>query len=274
MEQHSIFCANCSTQLNGKYCHYCGEQRLDNQTRSIAYISGAFVTEVTSLDSKILNTIKLFFLYPGKQVRDFHLGIRKRHFSLISLFFIFNLLYFLNSSMTDFNLSLVEQLHQPYSAFITPTVEQTANIESNTFEILKAKYDAMSKTIAKSLIIISVPLFALLLPIINYKRDYYLQDHVMFALNAYAFILIWPIICRYAISFIVWLLPFFSVLTDHYFNILLLGEVIFLWFAQKNAYACSKLEASVKIIPLVLLLFASHMMYRYVQFWLTWWQIN
>jgi hypothetical protein len=274
METTPSLCITCNTTLNGKYCHNCGEQMLDKETRSIGYLSEAFVSEISSLDSKILTTIKLFFLRPGKQVQDFHLGIRKSYFSLISLFFLFNLLFFLNNTMTDFSLSLAEQLHQPYSSIIKPAVEKSEKINNIEFKRLQTKYDAMSETIAKSIIIVSVPLFAIFIAGLNYKRDYYLQDHIMFALNIYAFVLIWPILFRFTLNLISWLIPLPSILRENYFTILALGVVTFIWFAQKNAYACSKLEASLKLIPLLLLLFISHMMYRFVQFWLTWWQIS
>jgi hypothetical protein len=274
MNNKPDFCKNCEAKLNGNFCHLCGEQKLNKNTRSLAFISEAFVSEITSLDSKIFMTLKNFFFKPGKQVHDFHLGRRKKYFSLISLFFIFNLIYFLSSPMTDFNLSLVEQLHQPYQALIQPEVEKIAKFKSPEFKTVQLKYDAMSDTIAKSVIIISVPLFALLLPLINFQKNYYLQDHIMFALNIYAFILIWPILCKYFFNFIFWIIPASSMLREQYLTILLIGVMSFIWCSQKNAYSCSKLEATIKLIPLMALLFISHMMYRFLQFWLTWWQIN
>lgn len=274
MNLNNNTCANCQSSLHGDYCHHCGEQILDDNNRSIKFLAETLTSEMTSLDGKLFSTLKLFFFKPGQQVRDFHLGIRKRYFSLISLFFIFNLLYFVISPMTDFNLSLREQLGQPYAELIRPSIENKTDLTSEDFKNIEARYNNLSATVAKSLIILSVPILAIFIALLNYNRRYYLQDHVLFSLNLYAFIIIWPIICKYGLLAFAYLLFLDKMPWSIYSTMLTSGLLCFTWLAQKNAYDCSKLEASLKLIPLIALLLVSHIIYRYIQFWLTWWQLS
>lgn len=267
-------CASCNTPLKGQFCHRCGEKKLDQESRSLGHLLSALTQELTSLDGKILFTLKQFFSAPGQQCLDFHLGTRQRYFSLISLFFIFNVLYFFFTPLTDFSLSLREQFGQLHSGLIVPIIESYLNEHNITIKEMNAKYALVSSSTAKSTIILSVPFFALFVWLINPYKRYYLQDHVMYALNAYAFILIVPtllVLVSKSVNFIA---------GEAIASVKTLGPVFliwlfyFLWSSQKRVYQESAWRSLAKMPLLLIALFASHFIFRFIQFWLTWWQVT
>lgn len=265
-------CANCNTPLHGDYCYQCGEKKLDPKQRSLSYLFGQLAEELTSVDGRLFTSLKSFLVKPGQQCLDFHLGIRKKYISLFSLFFIFNLIYFLYSPVTDFNLSLREQRGQPYASLINPLIENYISESRITYEKLIDKYALVSATVAKSIIIVSVPFFAMLVWLINFNRSRYLQDHVIFALHIYCFIMLWPVMLKLFFAGLAWFMPDLPA-RQLYFNVLPVGILAFLWFSQKNTYQSNWLVTSLLLPPLLIALLISHFVYRFIQFWLSWIQI-
>ncbi|TQV70992.1 DUF3667 domain-containing protein [Aliikangiella marina] len=266
-------CPSCGNQFNGKFCDACGEQKLDAEQRSLLVLVSHLVEELTSVDGKLFKTIKYFFIKPGFLCREFRRGARKPYLSPITLFFIFNLIYFFSAPLSDFNLSLKEQYLQPHAALIVPTIEAYLVDHQISEEELAEKYNKVSPTIAKSTVIISIPFLAFLVWLINIDRRYFAQDHFIFSLNIYSFILIWPTLLKLISNSLDWLLSV-AIFSDHYFYWLQAGLLIYLWLSQKNFYETQWVITSLKTVLLIIAVFVSHFMYRFIQFWLTWSQIT
>lgn len=268
-------CVSCQKTLQGKYCSYCGEKVLDPEQRSLKHLFGMFTEELTSLNGKFVYTLTAFFLNPGQQCYDFHRGARKKYLSLFTVFFLFNIIYFLNAPLSDFSLSLNEQMGQLYSAWIKPSIEAYQKENQLSFEDIASQYRLVSMPIAKSIIIVSVPFLAFFIWILNPSKDYYAQDHFMFSLNIYAFILIFPAALKLFFTGLVYI---FGDLIGNYFQaylkIILAGFLYFLWRSHRMAYQSSRLRTTLLIVPIIIAVFASHMIYRFIQFWATWVQLT
>lgn len=267
-------CVSCGKELYGKYCAFCGERVLDPEQRSLKFLVSMFAEEVTSVNGKLWLTLKNFFTNPGQQCLDFHLGIRKKYLSFFTLFFLFNIAYFFFSRLSDFNLSLEEQLSQFYAPLIEPTIKSYLTLEGTSLEELNNRYSQISELVAKSIIFISVPFLALLIWPLNSKRGYYLQDHVIFSLNIYCFVMIFPIILQAVFIFFEWLL---GDLMGNYFKFyvqtLFAEFIIFLWASHKKTYRTRNWHTAILLVPMLFAFFVSHMAYRFVQFWVTWLQL-
>jgi Protein of unknown function (DUF3667) len=86
-------CLNCGAELQGKFCHACGQK-----AASVQLGMHDFVHEVTHeflhLDGKILQTVKLLVVRPGELTRQFLAGRRARFISPVRLYLTFSLIFF------------------------------------------------------------------------------------------------------------------------------------------------------------------------------------
>jgi hypothetical protein len=85
-------CANCGTELQGFYCHVCGQSTHD-QHRSIWHLAWEGIEGLTHLDGRLGQTLPPLFFNPGKLARDHLDGRRARHVPPFRLFLISLLIF-------------------------------------------------------------------------------------------------------------------------------------------------------------------------------------
>jgi hypothetical protein len=71
-------CRNCGAELQGLYCHDCG-QSSDNHKRSIWHLVWEAFEGLFHLDGRLLHTLPQLFFGPGKLARDYLDGRMARH---------------------------------------------------------------------------------------------------------------------------------------------------------------------------------------------------
>ncbi|MEO8860602.1 MAG: hypothetical protein ABI358_04220, partial [Ginsengibacter sp.] len=57
-------CLNCGTQLQGRYCHTCGQENVSPK-ESVWHLISHFFNDVTHFDGKFFTSIKDLILKPG-----------------------------------------------------------------------------------------------------------------------------------------------------------------------------------------------------------------
>ncbi len=87
-------CANCGAELQGAYCHRCG-QGADDQHRSIWRLAWEGIEAVTHLDGRTGQTLPALFLNPGRLARDHREGRRARYVPPFRLFLVSLLIFML-----------------------------------------------------------------------------------------------------------------------------------------------------------------------------------
>ena len=189
----------------------------------------------------------------------------------IALFLLINVLFAMFNTLTDFYVTLANQLGgQMYSPYVVDWINgQVAQSGLTQAEFAK-KYNDMAKVVARSIIIISVPFMAVWLPLMFKDRRWFFSDHFVFSLNFYSFLLLWIVLSKalfYPIKLI-------GVETGSlYFWLLPIGLLLYSFLASKRLYQQSVGRILFKV-PLVLLaFFFSHMAYRFVQLFLVIWLI-
>ena len=80
----SAGCLNCGTQLQGAFCHACGQKA--HIHRTISGIMHDLVHGVLHLDGKLWNTLPLLVFKPGRLTREYIEGKRARHVSPMAMF--------------------------------------------------------------------------------------------------------------------------------------------------------------------------------------------
>jgi len=182
-------CNNCGASLRGRWCHQCGQKRLESRDRQFGHLLGQFAHELFHSDGKLPSTFGALLFRPGKLTRAYLDGQRVRYLKPIALFLLINLIYFLAPPLTDFNLDLQNQLSQPYGELIQPLVEARAEDRYSPMSAFHDAYDQRVHRIAKLLIILHLPLLALVLLLLFPRRRMFYAEHFIIATYMFSFFL-------------------------------------------------------------------------------------
>lgn len=258
-------CLNCDTILAGRYCHACGQKRIEPEERRFSWFMGQLFKALTMADSRFLGSLGRLLFRPGTLDSDWLAGRRRRHLAPLSLFLIANLVYFFFPQLTDLNLSLADQIsRQPHSPIARALVE--SRLESRGMDLAQYApvYAARATELAKLLVILHAPLTALVLLLLHYRRGLYFVDHLAVALHFWAFVL-----------FMVMALP---VALELLFRLTGLGSprwlqlglplltALYAWQQLRRAYSQPGWLALAKLPAFLLGFVLAHMAYRAGQF--------
>lgn len=266
-------CQNCGHRLasGDRFCSSCGQELLGDQARRFVHLFQASLAEISSVDSRLLRSLGLLFARPGLLSREYRLSRRRRYLSPISLFLIANVVFFLAPSLSDFSITLVDQQHlQPYSPLIAGWIEAVLARGDFTPAELAQAYQFRVVELAKTMIILHVPLIALASLLLTADKRFYYADHVVMALHFFAF-LMW----YYA------LMPWLVVPPLNLLDSLVTGIDIPVWrvaVSLQFLYVPFMLRTALdlswwRVIPTTVLLLIAlggiHVVYRFVQFVVT-----
>jgi Protein of unknown function (DUF3667) len=106
-EHSETHCLNCSTELIGTHCHYCGQKA--HVHRSISAIAHDLMHGVLHLDGKFWRTLPLLILKPGQLTRRYIHGERAKFVSplgmfLFGVFLMFGILTIYGASLSNIDL--------------------------------------------------------------------------------------------------------------------------------------------------------------------------
>lgn len=163
-------CKNCGREAAGNYCSHCG------QSTRVGRLNGRnFINEVTEsvfqVNRGILFTVKALSVRPGKSIREFLQGKRKKHFKPVAYTLVFSTVYFLLSRATGENTWLFELI----SGFM-----DGLNDNGKTVETPAAVY-WVSRNYAYAMLLL-IPVFSLA-SLIVFPRGVNYIEHIV--LNAY-----------------------------------------------------------------------------------------
>jgi hypothetical protein len=266
-------CRNCGHRSapGDRFCSSCGQEVLGDQARSFVHLLKASLAEISSVDSRLLRSLGLLFARPGALSREYRLGRRRRYLSPISLFLIANVVFFLAPSLTDFSITLVDQQRlQPYSPLIAGWIEAVLARGDFTPAELAQAYQFRVVELAKTMVILHVPLIALASLLLTVDKRFYYADHVVMALHFFAFLMWYYTLMPWLI------LPPLDLL-----DTLITGIDIPVWrvaVSLQYLYVPFMLRTALdmswwRVIPTTVLLLIAlrgiHVVYRFVQFVVT-----
>ena len=95
----SVACRNCGALLQGRFCAICGQEDrpLDPSIREVL---GEVAREISTLDGRILRSVRRLFLSPGFLTTEHFEGRRVAWVSPVRLYLIFSVCYFAITSFT------------------------------------------------------------------------------------------------------------------------------------------------------------------------------
>lgn len=258
-------CPNCDTPLQGRYCHACGQKRIEPEERRLGWFMGQLVRTLTMADRRLLGSLGRLMFRPGTLERDWLSGRRRRIVAPLSLFLIANVVYFFYPPLTDMNMSLAEQVQlQPWSPLAERMVEARLESRGLDFEAYALEYRAKATELAKLMVILHVPILALVLMLLHPRRGLYFVDHLAVSLNFWAFLLFMLMVVPWVLALA---LNIAGLASQRVLQVTLLGLTgAYAWQQMRVAYDQPGGWALAKLPAFILGFAVAHTIYRATQF--------
>jgi hypothetical protein len=266
-------CLNCGTQLNGKFCHVCGQKKIEDRERTIRHFTYQFFGAAFFLENNFLRNILYLISRPGFLAKEYLEGRRKRYMTPISLFLLINLVFFFTvSSLRDLNLPLTDQLYQPqHKALAKYWVDKRLKERSMNMEEYASDYNEVSSSLSKTLIILHAPVLAGFLMLLYWRRNYFYSDLMMFSLYLMGFILFLTIIMD-LLHKSLRIFDIHYLLTDSvagYIQMVLI--LVYLFLAVRRFYNHRPGRALLSTVATMIFFVISHFIYRSLLFFTVFW---
>jgi hypothetical protein len=240
------------------------------------------VHTLTHADSSILRTVVTLLSKPGELTRAWFEGPRRRYIGPVQLFLICNVVFFLAQGMLGFNVLRADferQMKvQPYSRWVQWRGEKFLKRASSdsSLQELKADYDRHSEHLSKSLVIVLVPAFALVLTFLFAGKGRFYVEHLVFSLHFYAAFLLG--LCVFALLFTAGThaLGAASIHPDRAYELLfscsvIVSEALYLFVALRRFYQLRLLSGLWRAVLLGIVTLPLLMLYRWFLFYATIW---
>ncbi len=186
-------CGNCGNTLDGRFCSQCGEKRISVEDYSLRKVVHEVAEDFVHLDSKILRTLKALLTMPGFLSKVYFAGGRSRYTKPLTLFVVLNIFFFVVQPHTGL-------LSYGYSQYLS---EQSRGNERRR-EMVREKllesrepekdyairFNSRLQEQKKSMLIFSVPMLAIAMLVLYFRKRRFYVEHLVFAIHVYAFLLI------------------------------------------------------------------------------------
>lgn len=280
----SAVCANCGESFRSRFCPNCGERRIAGEDYSLRHFLGEAFNILTSVESNLFRSFASLVARPGKLTAEYFKGRRKSYLKPLQLFVFCNVIFFFAQSMMGSN-TLTTPLYVhlnmlPHQRLARRMVEEELLERKLTYDDYRTRFDAAIEGQAKTLVIVMVPIFALLLhPLYRRKRRYYVE-HLVFATHFFAFfLLLIPtmhvslFLVSHALRPLGITLPAF-LLSDLFLTIFLLFVcTLYLFIAQRRAYGQGWAVTALKCLALTACVIGVVQLYRLLLFFTTFYLI-
>ena len=187
-------CPNCNTQTATPFCPTCGERQLHPRDLTLSGIFNHIVKTLSNIDTRVIRSLRCLINRPGVLTVAYLQGQRKPYIGPFPLFVLANLLFFFAQTASDvkiFSTPLESHLqHQDWSALAQRLVSDLLTAKHDTLESYAPVFDHAVMLNAKSLIILMMLAFSLLLPAVFHRSRCPFAAHVVFSLHLYAFLLL------------------------------------------------------------------------------------
>lgn len=248
---------------------------MEPNERTVLHFIYQFFGSAFFLENNFFKNLWVLVSRPGRIPLDFIEGRRKRWMPPFSLFLLINLFYFWFAPLSDLNLTLHEQFYQPHhGALAKNLVNRKLERNQLSLEEYAEKYNAKSTTYANSLVILQVPIFAVFLSLLYWRKRYYYVDHFMYALYFCAFTLLFALVQ----SAMLYILVYTFQMTGIEFNAGLFWQfsgivfgvsiLLYTFFSLRMTYSQRYWQVAVACIPVVFFFFITHFMHRSILFFI------
>ncbi len=87
-------CLNCNTDLDGRYCHVCGQENLEPEETAWHLVTH-FFNDITHFDGKFFSTLKCLIFKPGFLSSEYKMGRRASYLNPVRMYIFTSAIFFL-----------------------------------------------------------------------------------------------------------------------------------------------------------------------------------
>lgn len=196
-------CANCGGVVEAHFCPHCGEKVLTDKDYSILHLIREGTEQLFDFDFKFLNTIGRLLTNPGLLTSEYWAGRRIRYTKPLQLLLLINIFYFFCSyvsSLLGNNIRVMFPTLEDitYDRVFAHMASEAVKTKIALMHIPAAVYYESFNThleqLAKSLVILLVPLLALFLQVFYWRSKRFFVEHLISAAHLVSFyVLFWSL---------------------------------------------------------------------------------
>jgi len=187
-------CPTCNTTVPTAFCPACGERPVGPPDLTLRGIFAQMMRAISGIDGRLIRSFRCLVNQPGELTTAYVAGRRKPFIGPFQLFLIANVVFFTVQSLTNikiFSSPLDSHLHdQDWSALAQQLVAHRLATTQMPLDRYAPLFDQAVVLNAKSLVILMVAPFALLLPVVFHRSRRPFATHLAFSLHLYAFLLL------------------------------------------------------------------------------------
>jgi len=183
-------CPSCGQSSPGRFCSACGEDKRRNKNYSLVGHLGEAFKVVTNIESGFFRSFRALITRPGLLTSEYFAGRRKLYLKPLQLFLFCNIIFFFVQSYTRFNtLSTPLYVHTqqlPYSDYARAKVNRAISARGITFKDYQVRFDAIIENQSKTLVVLMIPMFAVLLQVLYWRAGRYFVEHLVFSIHFFS----------------------------------------------------------------------------------------
>jgi thiamine biosynthesis protein ThiS len=187
-------CPSCGSMVQSRFCSACGEKKFGQADLSWRHFFDHALKEFFHFDSKMFRSFRLLLTRPGFLTSEYLRGSRKPYLHPFQLFFVTNLIYFVLQPLTGWSglkgWLAVQTSALFYSGFASRMAAHHMAARGYTALQQNLAFDHAVNIQARSLVLLIVPLFAVVVWLLEWRKHRYFGEHLVFALHFTAFALL------------------------------------------------------------------------------------
>lgn len=266
-------CPSCNERATTPFCPLCGEQPLSARHLTVRHLAFQAAEQFSSIDSKLFRSLRWLLVRPGVLTIAYVQGRRQGFVGPLQLFLIANVLFIAMQSLSHTNIfstPLASHFtHQAWGEQARQLVNRRLAAEHSTLTTFAPHFDQAAVLNAKSLIILMVLAFSMMLPVFYVSNKRPFGAHIVFSLHLYAFLLVLfsfslVIVC---VSNLLGGIGLGSPYLDDSLSLFHLAScAIYLYMATGKVYRTTKAERLLKSISLAIVVAILVLAYRFAIF--------
>jgi Protein of unknown function (DUF3667) len=284
-------CVNCGRSIDASYCSHCGEKVLSDRDYSLRHLMKEGLELLVDFDFKFVKTAALLIRKPGFLTTEYWSGRRIKYTNPFQLLLLINIFYFFCSFVSEqlgYNIRVMFPTlsdltgDRIFSGWASHVVQTKILAEQIPVKVYYDSFNSHLEQLAKSLVILLVPILALFLRVFYWRSKRYFVEHFISAAHLVSFyVFFWSLLMLFSGSLakISALLSsnghsvqFFSIPLLRYSPPIIIGVYIF--FALRQMY---KQNIVLTIITCLLLIFvviqAITNIYDFILFWIAYYLV-
>ena len=188
-------CRNCGAQMQGRYCHVCGQDIFAGTGIPILKLIGQVLDNAFALEGKTPRTLANLLFRPGFLSNEYMTGKVIRYVNPVKLFWMASLIFFaiivVQNDRTGWQKEAIKNIKASDNININlPSEEKNVDIETKKQQIIEfiALAPQIFSKFAPYVAFLLIPFFAILLALFFWRKKYYYIHHLIFTIHFHTFI--------------------------------------------------------------------------------------